>query len=97
MLETRANTIYVSAISIAEIIIKISLKKLNIPPITSRMIEEIGFEELDFTAKSADLLKDLPWHHRDPFDRMLICQALSYGYPIMTDDLKFTAYGCTIA
>ena len=42
------------------------------------------------------LLRYLPAHHKDPFDRMLIVQSISNQYPIMTDDVKFGKYDCTI-
>jgi PIN domain nuclease of toxin-antitoxin system len=60
------------------------------------MIEKCGFMQLDFSCDDAFALKDLPFHHRDPFDRMLIAQSLSRDYPIVTDDAKFSRYGCKL-
>ena len=51
--------------------------------------EKSGFELLDFSANDALLLKDLPFHHRDPFDRMLIAQARYRELSIATQDLSF--------
>jgi len=95
-LETRSNTIYVSAISIVEIMIKSSLGKLaiNFDPVD--MVEKSGFELLDFSAEDALPLKDLPFHHKDPFDRMLIAQSMARKYAIMTQDTKFHLYGCDL-
>jgi PIN domain nuclease of toxin-antitoxin system len=89
-----ANTIYVSAVSIAEIAIKASIGKLVISFDILEMIEKSGFARLDFNCDDAIALKDLPFHHKDPFDRMLIAQSLSRDYSIVTDDDKFSKYGC---
>jgi PIN domain nuclease of toxin-antitoxin system len=95
-LQTPANTIYVSSISIAEIAIKASIGKLSTDFDAVKMIEMSGFEQLDFRCEDAALLKELPSHHKDPFDRMLIAQSISNQYPIMTDDAKFAKYDCKI-
>jgi PIN domain nuclease of toxin-antitoxin system len=95
-LETRANTIFVSSVSIAEIMIKASLGKLDPPADLVEVIEESGFEFLDFSASDAFLLKDLPYHHRDPFDRMLIAQSLARDYFLMSDDEKIRLYACRV-
>ena len=58
--------------------------------------EKSGFEMLDFSAKDALLLKDLPFHHRDPFDRMLIAQAISRKLIIATQDSIIDQYDCQI-
>lgn len=95
-LETPANTVYISSISIAEITIKASIGKLNLTFDPLEMIEKSGFEALDFGAKAAMLLGELPFHHRDSFDRMLIAQAMSENLFIMTDDSKFGSYSCRL-
>jgi len=94
MLETQANSIYVSSVSIAEIMIKSSIGKLNIEFEPYKAGIDSGFEFLDFSAEEALLLKDLPFHHKDPFDRMLIAQSLSRGHSIMSDDEAFHHYNC---
>ena len=90
------NTIYVSSITIAEMMIKASLNKLRIDFDPIKLAEQSGFELLDFSGREAFLLKDLPFHHRDPFDRMLICQSIATGYPVMTDDGTFKLYECKV-
>ncbi len=95
-IETLANTIYISSISIAEIMIKSSLHKLNISFDPIKMVENSGFELLDFKAKDALLLKEMPFYHRDPFDRMLIAQSIANKYRIMSDDSKFKLYDCKL-
>ena len=95
-LETQANTVYLSAISVAELMIKSSIGKLevNFDPVAVAL--ETGFQLLSFSGNDALQLKSLPFHHRDPFDRMLITQALSNHYAIMTDDAKFSLYDCKL-
>ena len=91
-LENRANRILVSALSIAELTMKASLGKLelNFEPVEASA--EAGVETLPFTAEAAMLLKDLPFHHKDPFDRMIIAQAILGKHPVMSDDSFFRFY-----
>ena len=95
-LETPTNIIYVSSITIAEIMIKASIDKLQINFNPLELVKESGFDLLDFSGQDALLLKKLPFHHRDPFDRMLICQSVTNKYPLMTDDSKIKKYNCQI-
>ena len=93
-MEDPTNKVYVSSISITEIAIKASLGKLELSFDPIDAAERSGFEMLDFSAKDALLLKDLPFHHRDPFDRMLITQALSRKLIFVTQDLLMDPYDC---
>ncbi len=95
-LESQANRVFVSAVSIAEIMIKQSIGKLTIEENLIKIIEESQFEFLDFSPVAASLLKDLPFHHKDPFDRMLISQVIEYGLVFMTMDEKIRKYDCRI-
>ena len=95
-IEALSNVIYVSSISIAELMIKSSLGKLDVEFDVLEMVRESGFELLDFTGKDAVLLKELPFHHKDPFDRMLICQSKVNKMRLMTDDSKFNLYDCKL-
>ena len=95
-LESLANTIYVSSITVAEIMIKASIGKLEIDFDPVELARQSGFELLDFSGSDALRLSDLPFHHKDPFDRMLIAQSLTHNYPIMTDDHQIRAYACQV-
>jgi len=91
------NTVMVSSISAAEIGIKTSIGKL--PPLPEPLAEAMdatGFEELPFTIAHAEIMATLPWHHKDPFDRMLIAQAFAEGCPILTADRIFAQYGIQV-
>ena len=74
--------------------IKSSLGKLEINCDPLAVARETGFELLSFAADAALLLKDLPFHHRDPFDRMLMVQALCDDLCVMSDAAKFSQYHC---
>jgi PIN domain nuclease of toxin-antitoxin system len=96
VLEDLSNTIYVSAVTIAELMIKTSVGKLQIDFDPVEMAKQSGFALLDFNADAALLLKDLPFHHRDPFDRMLVAQSIAFRYSLMTDDPKIRQYDCQV-
>ena len=93
-MEDPTNKVYVSSISITEIAIKGSLGKLELRFDPIDAAERSGFEMLDFSARDALLLKDLPFHHRDPFDRMLITQAISRILIFVTQDSLMDPYDC---
>ncbi|MHC4874583.1 MAG: type II toxin-antitoxin system VapC family toxin [Planctomycetota bacterium] len=95
-IESLANIIYISAVSITEIMIKSSIGKfkVNFDPVETAI--QSGFEMLDFSCSDALPLKDLPFHHKDPFDRMLIAQSISNKCYIMSDDEKFKDYKCKL-
>ena len=95
-LESRANTIYLSSISVAEIMIKASLNKLRFDHDPIACAEQSSFELLEFSATDAVLLKDLPFHHRDPFDRMLIAQSMAQNTKLMSEDQRFRHYDCDL-
>lgn len=89
-----SNFVYVSSVNIAEIYIKASIGKLTITTNLLETIRDTGFELIGFAPEEALLLRDLPFHHKDPFDRMLIAQSIVHGYPVLTDDQKFSLYEC---
>ena len=95
-LENLENEIYLSSISIAEIMIKKSIGNLEFEGDILKILDEMGIKLLDFDAKSALLLDSLSFYHRDPFDRMIISQAISKNYKIITVDKKFEKYKCEI-
>lgn len=88
-----ANEVFVSSASIWEIAIKIKLKKLNaeIDQIVDSVIES-GFSELPVMIHHAAKVCDLPEIHRDPFDRILIAQALCEPLTFLTADAVLKQY-----
>jgi PIN domain nuclease of toxin-antitoxin system len=95
-IEAPENVVFVSAAVIWEIAIKTSLGRLQIPARDLRrlpgLIEASGFDELPVLARHAAGVHTLPWHHRDPFDRLLIAQARDEGLMLVTADPAIRAY-----
>jgi PIN domain nuclease of toxin-antitoxin system len=91
-----ANELLVSAASIWEIAIKRFLGKLTAPDNVSDQIIDQGFTWLPVTAAHAWQVRDLPVHLRDPFDRLIIAQALVESIPIITTDARFDDYDVTL-
>lgn len=88
-----ADAVYISSVSIWEAAIKIQLGKLSAAiSDLAGSIEAEGFLELPLTAKHAVMLMDLPNYHRDPFDRMLISQAISEPLRLLTADEMLKQY-----
>lgn len=93
VLQSPENLIEISAISLAEIGIKFAGGKLRILPDRLKLaIEDMSLRVLPFTSAHAFELFSLPLHHRDPFDRQLIAQALAEDVPIVTPDAEFERY-----
>ena len=93
VLENQENLADISAISLAEMAIKSATGKLKIfPERLKQAIQDMGLRVLPFTAAHAFELFSLPLHHRDPFDRQLIAQALAERIPIVTPDAEFRRY-----
>ena len=86
------NLIILSAAVIWEIRIKQAIGKLKIAPNFYDVVKEQGFEMLAITSEHAYAVGDLPKHHRDPFDRILIAQALLEGFTLVTQDAIFNKY-----
>ena len=95
-IERPDSTAFFSAVSLWELAIKQALGKLRLPDsLMSRLIEE-GFQEVPVTAAHGLLAGHLPRHHNDPFDRMLVAQASSEGFVIVTADPRILAYNVPV-
>ena len=94
------NEFLLSTISVTEIAVKVGIKKLVFPKTdlgtpeeeVSRAAEELRITVIPYTLAHANKLFDLPLHHRDPFDRMLIATALGEGVPVISGDAEFNQY-----
>ena len=95
-IENSSNLVFVSAASTWEIGIKKALGKLEAPENLLAMIEENSFEPLPITLAHGEYVSRLSPHHSDPFDRVLIAQAILEGLTIVTRDSKFLPYGVTL-
>lgn len=87
-----ADIVYVSAASAWEVAIKVRLGKLRIPGPFQRAVEDSGFTALAIAFRHAELVAELPDHHADPFDRMLVAQARAERLTLVTHDRVFAPY-----
>ncbi len=90
-----SNTVYFSAASIWEVAIKRSLNRADFdfsPENIHRLALDTGFTELLVKGEDCYPLVDLPWHHRDPFDRLLIAQTQSLPAYLLTTDGALSQY-----
>lgn len=91
-----SNDVYLSAVSAWEIVVKHALGKLPLPEPPERYVpaqrQMRGIERLPLDEEAALHLLRLPPLHRDPFDRMLICQALMVGLTLVTPDELILRY-----
>lgn len=91
----RNNTVYYSHASIWEMAIKISIDKLAVQitlPAWEALLLANGFTLLPLQFKHFEHLLSLPFHHNDPFDRLLLAQALAEDFIIITHDKQFSKY-----
>ena len=86
------NLVFISAIVIWEIRIKQSLRKLELPNNFRKVLDSQPFEQLDITVEHAHAVGDLPAHHRDPFDRMLVAQTKVEHLTLVTRDTSLKKY-----
>jgi PIN domain nuclease of toxin-antitoxin system len=96
LLDDRNTELFLSASSLFEISVKYSLGKLKLPsrPIDylPPILDRMSVRELAVTSHHAYKVADLPWHHRDPFDRLIIAQAMVEQIPLMTADSQLNKY-----
>ena len=96
LIEDQANEKFLSVASLWEIAIKVSIGKLGLSaPFDTLIPQQLsanGFELLRLEINHAAALISLPFHHRDPFDRLLIAQALVEQMQIVSIDSAFDAY-----
>ena len=90
------NIIVLSAVVIWEIRIKQALGKLTIANEFYDVIKKQGFEMMSISPDHAYAVGELPMHHRDPFDRMIIAQAVCENLTVVTQDAVFEKYGIPI-
>jgi PIN domain nuclease of toxin-antitoxin system len=87
----------VSAVSLWEVAMKRSLGKLRAPADLSRRLAALGrIELLPVSPLHAEAVGELPWHHRDPFDRMLVAQARVERLSIISSDAALARYGVDV-
>jgi PIN domain nuclease of toxin-antitoxin system len=95
-IENAENTRLLSTASLWEMAIKVSTGKLKLGMSFTELytihIQGNAIEILEMTSEHLDILKTLPFHHKDPFDRMIISQGIAENIPILSHDELFDNY-----
>lgn len=91
-----ADEVYFSAASAWELSIKQSLGKLRMTGSISAFVARAGFLEIAVTTKFAEAAAQLPMHRRDPFDRIIVAQAMEEGLTLITSDRRLANYDVKI-
>ncbi len=92
MIRNPDRAVFVSAVSAVEIAIKTALHKLEAPENLLGEIGPRGLRELPLSYAHGERLRSLPTHHADPFDSMLLAQAMEEKLTVITHDRKFELY-----
>ena len=90
------RAVYFSAASAWELEIKAAQGKLSLPADWLLAAESAEFLQIPVTATAAQASARLPWHHSDPFDRIIIAQAMEHNLHVATRDPHFAAYGVPV-
>ena len=97
LLTSETNILFVSTASLWEMAIKISLGKLTVEGVfedfVTKQLSLNGMEILPINLPDLDVITTMPFHHRDPFDRLLIAQAMVEEIPVVSADEAFDMYG----
>ncbi|MEY3868573.1 MAG: hypothetical protein RLZZ338_2464 [Cyanobacteriota bacterium] len=95
ILEDSSNTLWLSIASLWEISIKLGLGKLSLQNSFSELeevLQQLKIEVLPITFSDTECYLNLPLHHRDPFDRVLVAQAMNNSLVLISRDRAFDAY-----
>jgi PIN domain nuclease of toxin-antitoxin system len=91
------NEVLLSAAVVWEVAIKRSLGKLDAPDGFARQLVDGGAVALPIGIDHARAVRSLPWHHRDPFDRLLVAQATLEDAVLVSNDDRLSLYGVRVA
>jgi PIN domain nuclease of toxin-antitoxin system len=95
-LTDESNRVLLSSAVVWEVAIKRSLGKLQAPADMAATLLSGGVHPLAITIEHAAAVEALPCHHRDPFDRILVAQAIAEGAAIVSQDERLAAYDVTL-
>jgi PIN domain nuclease of toxin-antitoxin system len=91
-IQSEESEVFVSVVSPWELAIKRSLGKFEIPVDFEPALENQGFRLLAVQLRHTEGIRSMPHHHRDPFDRMLVAQAIVDGLTLVTSDRLLRRY-----
>jgi PIN domain nuclease of toxin-antitoxin system len=97
MLTDASNEVLLSAAVVWEVAVKRSLGKLDVPDGFARLLLDAGAAPLAVSIDHARAVRSLPWHHRDPFDRLLVVQAALEDAVLVSNDERLRAYDVRVA
>lgn len=92
VIESRKNELAVSVVTIWEMLIKKKLGELKVPDQIKEDLDKAGFSILSLTIDQVLVVDKLPLYHKDPFDRMLVSQAMAEDLTLITADSKLEKY-----
>lgn len=95
IIEDSSNAMWLSIASLWEISIKVGLKKLSLQNSFTELegvLQQLKIEVLPIAFSDTERYLNLPLHHRDPFDRILVAQAMNHSLILISRDLAFDAY-----
>lgn len=95
-LEDLESELFVSSACFWELAIKQRLGKMNAAVRLDRIVEERGIRELPISSRYTEILRELPMVHGDPFDRMMVAQAMVEGMVLVTGDRRLAGYGVAV-
>lgn len=96
VLTDASNEVMLSAAVVWEVAIKRSLGKLDAPDGFAGLLLDAGAVPLAVSIDHARAVRSLPWHHRDPFDRLLVAQATLEDAVLVSNDERLRAYGVQV-
>jgi PIN domain nuclease of toxin-antitoxin system len=99
LINVEASNVLISHVSLWEIAIKHAMARGDMPLSVAQAItwaQECGFELLPLALPHMLTLEQLPLHHRDPFDRLLVAQSIAESLLLVSADRAFQAYGCPL-
>jgi len=99
LITVEASTVLISHVSLWEIAIKHAMARGDMPLSVAQAMtwaQECGFELLPLDLPHLLTLEQLPLHHRDPFDRLLVAQSIAESLLLVSADRAFQAYGCPL-
>ncbi len=97
LLTDARNEVLLSAAVVWEVAIKRSLGKLDAPDGFAEQLLDGGAVPLPISIDHARAVRSLPWHHRDPFDRLLVAQATLEDATLVSNDPRLSPYGVRVA
>lgn len=96
LIDDEANILYFSAASLWELSIKGAERTGIVPALLRKALLDAGYLELPITSEHSLAISTLPDHHRDPFDRIMVAQALVEGISLVTHDRMLRLYPHTL-